>query len=97
MTQSLPRLAAPALLLVLAACAGSPQQGEFLSSYEGLTPRTDMVRAGALDRTDTAALAAVSAVRIEPTVFDPPGRGPGLDDPRRADRHSARGRRPALL
>ena len=71
MTQSLPRLAAPALLLVLAACAGSPQQGEFLSSYEGLTPRTDMVRAGALDRTDTAALAAVSAVRIEPTVFAP--------------------------
>ncbi|OYW92455.1 MAG: hypothetical protein B7Z13_09885, partial [Caulobacterales bacterium 32-67-6] len=42
-----------------------------LSSYEGLTPRTDMVRAGALDRTDTAALAAVSAVRIEPTVFAP--------------------------
>lgn len=71
MSQSLPRLAAPALLLVLAACAGTPQQGQFLSSYEGLTPRTDMVRAGALDRSDAAALAGVTAVRIEPAVFAP--------------------------
>ncbi|MFT4933514.1 DUF3313 domain-containing protein [Phenylobacterium sp.] len=71
MPHSLPRLAAPALLLALAACAGAPQQGEFLSSYEGLAPRTDMVRAGALDRTDANALAGVTAVRIEPTVFAP--------------------------
>jgi len=71
MPQSLPRLAAPALLLALAACAGAPQQGEFLSSYEGLAPRTDMVRAGALDRTDPVALAKVQSVRIEPTVFSP--------------------------
>lgn len=71
MSHSLPRLTAPALLLVLAACAGTPEQGAFLTSYEGLTPRTDMVRAGALDRSDTAALAGVTAVRIEPTVFSP--------------------------
>lgn len=71
MSHSLPRLAAPALLLALAACAGAPQQGAFLSSYEGLTPRTDMVRAGALDRSDPAALAGITTVRIEPTVFSP--------------------------
>lgn len=71
MPHSLPRLATPALLLALAACASAPQQGEFLSSYEGLAPRTDMVRAGALDRSDPQALAAITAVRIEPTVFAP--------------------------
>ena len=71
MPHNLPRFAAPALLLALAACAGAPQQGEFLSSYEGLSTRTDMVRAGALDRSDAAALAGVTAVQIEPTVFAP--------------------------
>lgn len=91
MSHSLPRLAAPALLLALAACAGAPQQGAFLSSYEGLTPRTDMVRAGALDRSDPAALAGITTVRIEPTVFSPPRRGQGLDDAGRTDRPPAGG------
>lgn len=71
MSHSLPRLAAPLVLLALAACAGTPQQGQFLTSYEGLVPRTDMVRAGALDRTDLVALAKVQSVQIEPTVFSP--------------------------
>ncbi len=71
MSQSLPRLAAPLILLSLAACAGPPVQGQFLTSYEGLVPRTDLVRAGALDRTDPVALTKVQRVRIEPTVFSP--------------------------
>lgn len=71
MKTSLPHLVAPALLLSLAACAGAPTQGQFLSSYEDLTPRTDMVRAGALDRADKTALASIQSVRIEPTVFAP--------------------------
>lgn len=71
MPHNLHRLTAPFLLLALAACAGTPQQGEFLTSYDGLTPRTDMVRAGALDRADAAALAAITAVRIEPAIFAP--------------------------
>ncbi|MDP2212289.1 DUF3313 domain-containing protein [Phenylobacterium sp.] len=71
MSQNLSRLSAPLLLLALAACAGTPQQGRFLTSYEGLSPRADMVRAGALDRSDKAALDQVRAVRIEPAVFAP--------------------------
>lgn len=71
MSHSLHRLAAPLVLLALGACAGTPQQGAFLTSYEGLVPRTDMVRAGALDRTDLEGLAKVQSVRIEPTVFSP--------------------------
>ncbi len=71
MLNALPRLAAPALLLALAACAATPERGAFLSSYDGLEARTDMVRAGALDRTDAAGLAAVRSVRIEPAVFAP--------------------------
>lgn len=71
MPHNLPRLAAPLVLLVLAACAGTPQQGQFLTSYDGLVPRTDMLRAGALDRADPEALTKVQRLRIEPTVFSP--------------------------
>ena len=71
MIKSLSRLAAPGLLLALSACAATPERGAFLTSYEGLEARTDMVRAGALDRTDDAALETVRRVRIDPSVFAP--------------------------
>ena len=74
MQNKLPRFVsrlAPVSLLVLAACAGTPQQSQFLTSYEGLTAREDMVRAGALDRSDRAALAQVQSVAIAPTVYAP--------------------------
>lgn len=65
------RLAAPLALLALAACAGTPERGTFLTSYEGLNTRSDMVRASALDRSDKAALAQVGAVALEPSVYAP--------------------------
>ncbi|MFN3574897.1 DUF3313 domain-containing protein [Phenylobacterium sp.] len=71
MTKSLSRLAAPGLLLALSACAATPERGAFLSSYDGLEARTDMVRAGALDRTDAEALGAIRRVAIAPAVFAP--------------------------
>lgn len=64
-------LAAPVALLALAACAGTPERSTFLSSYEDLNARTDMVRAGALDRSDRDAIAEVAAVSIAPTVYAP--------------------------
>lgn len=71
MLKTLPRLIIPCLAASLAACAATPERGAFLTRYDDLEARTDMVRAGALDRTDAAALAAVQSVRIEPTVYAP--------------------------
>ncbi|ACG78105.1 hypothetical protein PHZ_c1694 [Phenylobacterium zucineum HLK1] len=63
-------LAAPALL-ALAACATPLKPSGFLSSYEGLTPHEDAVRAKIAVRKDEAGLAQVRKVRIAPTVLHP--------------------------
>lgn len=67
------RLLALAPLLLLAACASAPTRSGFLSSYDGLTPRTDTLRAKIEQRRDEAALAQVRQVAIEPTVLVGPG------------------------
>ncbi|KQW70430.1 hypothetical protein ASE17_16175 [Phenylobacterium sp. Root77] len=67
------RLLALAPLLLLAACASAPTRSGFLSTYDGLTPRTDTVRAKVEQRRDEASLAQVRQVAIEPTVILNPG------------------------
>ena len=58
----------PAAALALAGCATvTPTNSGFLTSYEGLTPRTGDTRAEALEKRDEAALAGVRRVLIEPT------------------------------
>jgi hypothetical protein len=55
-------------VLTLAGCATvTPTNSGFLTSYEGLTPRTGDTRAEALEKRDEAALAGVRRVLIEPT------------------------------
>jgi len=56
-------------LLLLAACASAPTRSGFLTTYDGLTPRTDAVRAKVESRRDKAGLAEVRQVAIESTVF----------------------------
>jgi hypothetical protein len=60
-------------LLLLAACASAPTRSGFLTTYDGLTPRTDTVRAKVELRRDKAGLAEVRQVAIEPTVLVNPG------------------------
>lgn len=67
------RLLALAPLLLLAACASAPTRSGFLSTYDGLAPRTDTVRAKIEQRRDEAGLAQVRQVAIEPTVIVNPG------------------------
>lgn len=56
-------------LLLLSACASAPTRSGFLSSYDGLAPRTDTVRAKVEQRRDGAGLASVRKVTLEPTVM----------------------------
>lgn len=67
------RLLALAPLLLLAACASAPTRSGFLSTYDGLAPRTDTVRAKIEQKRDEAVLADVRQVAIEPTVLVGPG------------------------
>lgn len=60
-------------LMLLAACASAPTRSGFLTTYDGLTPRTDTVRAKVELRRDKAALAEVRQVAIESTVLVNPG------------------------
>lgn len=64
-------LATLPLLLALAACASPAKNSGFLSSYDGLTPRTDTVRARIAERKDEPGLGAVKRVAIEPTAIAP--------------------------
>jgi len=59
-------LVAP-VVLALAACTTPPKPSGFLTSYEGLKPRPNTMRAKISERRDDAALAAVKTVRIEPS------------------------------
>lgn len=63
--------AALPLLLALGACASPVKPSGFLSSYEGLAPRTDTVRAEMAESRDEAALKAVRRVAVAPTQFAP--------------------------
>lgn len=63
--------AALPLLLALAACAGPTKNSGFLSSYEGMTPRANTVRARIAERQDAPALSAVKRVVLEPTALAP--------------------------
>lgn len=70
------RLARPAALLCLlaplAACASAPRAPSgFLTSYDGLTPRTDTLRASIRENAKAEMLSEVRKVAIEPTVFAP--------------------------
>lgn len=60
------KLAAVLPLIALAACASPVKNSGFLSSYDGLTPRTDTVRARIAERQEPSALAKVRRVAIEP-------------------------------
>lgn len=55
-------------LLLLTACASPPTQSGFLSTYEGMAPSPDTVRAKLEVRRDQEALSEVRQVAIEPTV-----------------------------
>lgn len=57
------------LLLALAACASPATRSGFLTSYEGMTPRSGAVRAKIEERRDPAGLAEVRKVSIAPTVL----------------------------
>ena len=58
-------------LLALAACATPGERSGLLTSYEGLTPRQNAVRAHVAERKDDAALAAVKKVAIAPVSLAP--------------------------
>lgn len=55
----------------LAGCAGTATKSGFLSAYDGLTPRTDLVRAKALARQDAQGLAGVRRVALDPAQVHP--------------------------
>ena len=70
-------LAAAALGLTSGACAGgsAPSNAGFLTSYEGLAPRTDVVRASVSQRRDEALAASITRLWVAPAeVF-------GVTDP----------------
>lgn len=58
-----------ALPLLLAACASPATKSGFLSTYDGMTPRTDTVRAKVTESRDEAGLTAVRKVTLEPAVL----------------------------
>lgn len=72
------------LLLALAACTTPPKPSGFLTSYEGLTPRKNTLRAKLSERQDAEALKAVKTVRIEPTQIHPAAQADWLKDEERA-------------
>lgn len=57
--------------LALAACATTTTQTGFLSSYEAMTPVEDASGAVVRQRAEPAAVAGLTAVRVEPTVVKP--------------------------
>lgn len=57
--------------LALAACATTTTQTGFLSSYQGLAPVEDPSGAVVLQRAEPAAVSALAAVRVEPTIVKP--------------------------
>jgi hypothetical protein len=77
-------LAAVPLIFALAACASPAKQSGFLSSYEGLTPRTDTVRARIAERREAQALSEVKRVAIEPTRLAPSADAEWLNEAERA-------------
>lgn len=58
-----------ALPFLLAACASPATKSGFLSTYDGMTPRTDTVRAKVSQSRDEAGLASVRRVALEPAVL----------------------------
>lgn len=78
------RLAALPLLLTLAACAGPTKNSGFLSTYQGMTPRTDTVRARIAERQDSPALSTVQRVAVVPTALAPSAEAAWLTDAERA-------------
>lgn len=76
--------AALPLLLALGACAGPVKNSGFLSTYDGMTPRTDTVRARIAERQDTASLTAVRRVAIAPTTLAPSAEAAWLTEAERA-------------
>jgi hypothetical protein len=58
-------------LMALAACATPAARSGMLSSYEGLAPRQDTVRAKIAERRDEAGLTAVKRVAIAPVRLAP--------------------------
>lgn len=68
------------LISSLAACQTAPKvQSGFLSSYDGLTERSDTIRASVRERRDDAAAEAIDQLFIEPSVLQP-GAADGLSD-----------------
>ena len=64
---------AATLALASGACAsgGPPSNAGFLTSYEGLTPRTDVVRASVAERRDEALASTITRLWVAPAeVFD---------------------------
>ena len=61
--------AAIVLPLLLTACASPATKWGFLSTYDGMAPRTDTVRAKVTQRRDEARLAGVQKVALEPAVL----------------------------
>lgn len=72
------------LLLALGACAGPVKNSGFLSTYDGMTPRTDTFRARVAERRDDPALAAVRRVAIAPTTLAPNAEAAWLTDAEKA-------------
>ncbi|RAK56503.1 DUF3313 domain-containing protein [Phenylobacterium deserti] len=61
-----------ATTLLLTACATAPQtRSGYLSTYDGLKPRTDVVRAKVSEKREDAAVQAVRRVALEPSVIAP--------------------------
>lgn len=70
-------LGAAALAMAAGACASgsAPSNSGFLTTYEGLTPRTDVVRASVQQRRDEALASTITRLWVAPTeVF-------GVTDP----------------
>lgn len=61
--------AAIVLPLLLTACASPATKSGFLSTYDGMAPRTDTVRAKVTQRRDEARLAGIQKVALEPAVL----------------------------
>ena len=58
--------------LLLTACATAPQtRSGYLSTYDGLKPRTDVVRAKVSEKREDAAVQVVRSVALEPSVIAP--------------------------
>jgi len=61
-----------ATTLLLGACATAPQtRSGYLTTYDGLKPRTDVVRAKVQEKRDDAAVRQLQRVTLEPAVIAP--------------------------